>query len=145
MQFALKEAHKAFDKGEVPVGAVIVFEDHIIAAAHNQVELLRDATAHAEMLAITAASDALGNWRLSDTTLYTTLEPCAMCFGAMLLSRIHTIVWSAPDLRHGANGSWIDLTAVPHPTHTPIIRHGILHDDSHALLRTFFRDRRECR
>src|SRR5262245_53125511 len=113
---ALKEAWKAFNEEEVPVGAVLVKDGHIIARGYNQVEMLRDATAHAEMICITAGEAALENWRLSKTTLYCTIEPCSMCAGAMLLSRLETLVWGAPDIRHGANGSWINLFEKAHPT-----------------------------
>src|ERR1700761_6222819 len=101
---ALKEAWKAFLKDEVPVGAVLVQDNRIIARGHNQVEMLKDATAHAEMLCITSGEAALENWRLIDTTLYATIEPCCMCAGALFLSRVPTLVWGAPDIRHGANG-----------------------------------------
>ncbi len=101
---AYKEAKKAFEKGEVPVGAVLVHEQKIIARAHNQVEMLQDATAHAEMLCLTMGASSLGNWRLLDTTLYCTIEPCSMCAGAMFLSRIKRLVWGAKDIRQGPMG-----------------------------------------
>ncbi len=140
---ALKEAWKAFQRDEVPVGAVLVHQGRVIARGHNQVEMLHDATAHAEMLCITAGEVALENWRLSGTTLYATIEPCSMCAGAMLLSRVSTLVWGAPDLRHGANGSWVDLFAKPHPTHAVAIRSGVLGELCAALMRDFFLKRRE--
>lgn len=140
---ALKEAWKAFCSKEVPIGAVLVQNDRIIARGHNQVEMLRDATAHAEMLCMTAGASALNNWRLANTTLYCTVEPCSMCAGAMLLSRITTLVWGAPDLRHGAGGSWVNLLEERHPTHSIEVRDGILADFSAGLLRDFFRQRRE--
>lgn len=140
---ALKEAWKAFQNEEVPVGAVLVHEGRVISRGYNQVELLRDATAHAEMLCITAGENALENWRLADTTLYCTIEPCSMCAGAMLLARIPTLVWGAPDIRHGANGSWVDLFDKPHPMHTITIRRGVLETYSAALLKDFFQKRRE--
>ena len=140
---ALKEAWKAFLMGEVPVGSVLVQKGKVIARGHNQVEMLNDATAHAEMLCITSGEVALENWRLSDTTLYVTIEPCSMCAGAMLLSRVPNLVWGAPDIRHGANGSWIDLFAKPHPMHTITIQNGVLGEYSAALLRDFFQKRRE--
>jgi tRNA(adenine34) deaminase len=139
MQEALKEARKAFKAQEVPVGAVLVLKGRVIARGFNQTELLRDATAHAEMLCITAASGALHNWRLLKTTLYTTLEPCSMCAGALLLSRVETLVWGAPDLRQGANGSWVDLFKTLHPCHKPIVRQGILKEECALLMREFFR------
>lgn len=140
---ALKEAWKAFQKEEVPVGAVLVHKGRVIARGHNQVEMLNDATAHAEMLCITAGEVAMENWRLADTVLYCTIEPCAMCAGAMFLSRIPEIVWGAPDIRHGANGSWIDLFEKPHPMHAIAIRRGILGTYCAALMRDFFQKRRE--
>ncbi|MEI8125645.1 MAG: tRNA adenosine(34) deaminase TadA [Parachlamydiaceae bacterium] len=140
---ALKEAWKAFQKKEVPVGAVLVQDERIIARGHNQVEMLKDATAHAEMLCITSGESALENWRLANTTLYVTIEPCSMCAGAMLLSRVPKLVWGAPDLRHGANGSWIDLFEKTHPTHTVEISKGVLGEECAALMRDFFQQRRE--
>lgn len=140
---ALKQAWKAFQSDEVPVGAVLVKEGKVIARGHNQVELLKDATAHAEMLCITSGEGALENWRLAGTTLYCTIEPCSMCAGAMLLSRIPVLVWGAPDLRHGANGSWIDLFEKPHPTHEIQVRKGILEEQCAALMKEFFQKRRQ--
>lgn len=140
---ALKEAWKAFKAEEVPVGAVLVHKGRIISRGYNQVEMLRDATAHAEMLCITAGEDALENWRLLNTTLYCTIEPCSMCAGAMLLSRIPQLVWGAPDLRHGANGSWLNLFEKQHPTHSIEIRKGVLQEPCATLLKTFFQKRRE--
>lgn len=139
---ALKEAWKAFKSGEVPVGAVLVKADRVIARGYNQVEMLKDATAHAEMLCITSGEVALENWRLADTTLYVTIEPCTMCAGAMLLSRVPKLVWGAPDIRHGANGSWIDVFQSKHPTHTVEIKHGVLQEYAARLLRDFFEMRR---
>lgn len=147
MKEALKEAKKAFDKDEVPVGAVLVLDGRVIARGHNQVELLQDATAHAEMLCLTAAAGALGNWRLADTTLYCTLEPCSMCAGALLNTRVKRLVWGAPDLRVGANGSWIDLFKNKHPMHTLEITPRILEAESADLMRSFFqkqREKKEC-
>jgi len=140
---ALKEAWKAFCENEVPVGAVIVSDGKVIARGHNQVELLNDATAHAEMLSITVAEAALENWRLAGTTLYCTIEPCAMCAGAMLLSRVSHLVWGAPDIRHGANGSWVDLFDKVHPTHQIEVRKGVLENESAYLMRTFFQNQRK--
>lgn len=140
---ALKEAWKAFQNEEVPVGAVLVQDGRVIAKGYNQVEMLQDATAHAEMLCITSGEAACGNWRLADTTLYCTIEPCSMCAGAMLLTRVPKLVWGAPDLRHGANGSWIDLFAKQHPTHSIAIQRGVLGDFCATLMRDFFQKRRE--
>ena len=139
---ALKQAWKAFEADEVPVGAVLVHEGEIIARGYNQVELLQDATANAEMLCMTSRAASLGNWRLLQTTLYCTVEPCSMCAGAMLLSRVGKLVWGAPDLRHGANGSWVDLFEKAHPTHALTIVSGILEALCAQLLRDFFQQQR---
>ena len=140
---ALKEAWKAFNADEVPVGAVLVKEGKIIARGYNQVEMLRDATAHAEMLCLTAGEVALENWRLLNTVLYCTLEPCIMCAGAMFLTRITKLVYGAPDLRHGANGSYVDLFATPHPIHQFAIVKGVLAAPCAELMRLFFLKKRE--
>lgn len=142
MKEALKEAKKAFDADEVPVGAVLVHKNKIIARGANQVEMLQDATAHAEMLCITSAAAALSNWRLEGTTLYSTLEPCPMCAGAILASRCMRLVWGAPDERLGANGSWVDLFAQKHPMHTIEVVSGILAEEAAILMRQFFQDKR---
>lgn len=140
---ALKEAWKAFNREEVPVGAVLVKNGKIIARGYNQVEMLQDATAHAEMICMTSGESALENWRLLETTLYVTIEPCTMCAGAMFLSRIPHLVWGAPDLRHGANGSWIDIFDKKHPMHTIEVRKGVLQEYCSALLKDFFQLRRQ--
>lgn len=140
---ALKEAWKAYLEDEVPIGAVLVSEGKIIARGYNQVEMLNDATAHAEMLCITSGAAALENWRLNGTTLYSTIEPCSMCAGALFLSRVHRLVWGAPDLRHGANGSWVDLFAKEHPIHCVEVKNGVLADYAGELMRQFFREKRE--
>jgi tRNA(adenine34) deaminase len=143
MKEAIKEARKAFMADEVPVGAVIVHNQKIIARGYNQVELLKDATAHAEMIAIGAASQALDNWRLIDSTMYCTLEPCLMCAGALLLSRVTRLVWGAPDIRHGANGSLMDIFTIKHPTHQLTITSGVLAQECAALMTEFFHARRK--
>ena len=140
---ALKEAWKAYQRKEVPVGAVLVHQGRVIARGYNQVEMLHDATAHAEMLCITAGETALENWRLMDTTIYCTIEPCSMCAGAMLLSRVPVLVWGAPDLRHGANGSWVDLFEKQHPTHMIEVRKGVYGELCAELMRSFFQERRK--
>lgn len=142
MREALKEAVKAFEANEVPIGAVIVKEGKIIARGYNQVELLKDATAHAEMLTITAAESVCENWRLTGTTLYCTIEPCAMCSGAILLSRVDTLVWGAPEVRIGANGSWIDLFSQSYPLHTVQIRNRVLEEWCRGMIQLFFKKRR---
>lgn len=140
---ALKEAWKAFKADEVPVGAVLVKNKQIIARGYNQVEMLKDATAHAEMLCLTAGESALDNWRLAETTLYCTIEPCSMCAGAMLLTRIGRLVWGAPDIRHGANGSWVDLFKPVHPTHAIEVCRGVLEEPCSQILKDFFQMQRE--
>lgn len=139
---ALKEAWKAYQIDEVPVGAVLVHEGKVISRGHNQVEMLQDATAHAEMLCLTAGEAALGNWRLNDTVLYCTMEPCAMCAGAMLLTRIAALVWGTQDLRHGVDGSWLRLFDKKHPTHSLEIRQGALALPCATLMRQFFEEKR---
>lgn len=140
---ALKQAWKAFQADEVPVGAVLVKDKQIIARGFNQVEMLKDATAHAEMLCLTAGEVAVDNWRLSQTTLYCTIEPCCMCAGAMFLTRISTLVWGAPDLRHGANGSWINVFDSVHPMHTIEVRQGVLQPFCAQLMKDFFQLQRK--
>jgi len=142
MQEALREAKKAFNKQEVPVGAVVVYQSKIIATAHNGMEERQDPTAHAEILCIRKAAEKIGNWRLIGMTLYTTLEPCSMCAGALFLARLKRLVWGAPDLRHGAHGSFVDLFSLPHPTHRLEVTKGVLSDKSEDLLKKFFQQRR---
>ena len=139
---ALKEAWKAFDQGEVPVGAIVVFQDRIIGKGFNQVETLQDATAHAEMVAIGAASSFLMNWRLEECTLYTTIEPCLMCAGACIVSRMKRIVWGAPDIRHGGGGSLTNLFSLPHPIHTVEVSSSILAEWCSLPMKQFFQKRR---
>lgn len=143
MREALKEARLAFEKDEVPVGAVLVHKQRIIARGHNQVELLQDATAHAEMICLSAGAGALGNWRLTETTLYCTLEPCCMCAGALLSSRVTRLVWGAPDLRVGAHGSWINLFSHKHPIHSLEVTPRVLEAESAELMRAFFQKQRK--
>lgn len=143
MRMALEEAEIASSKGEVPVGAVLVIENKVIAKAHNLVESLMDATAHAEILCIKKASQVLQNWRLLNSTLYTTLEPCCMCAGAMILSRVGTLVWGAPDIRQGAHGSFVNILSQKHPIHNISVRSGVLAEESAELMKKFFRQRRK--
>ena len=137
MRKALDEAEVAAELGEVPVGAVIVCNDHIIAKAHNQVESLHDITAHAEILAITAASNYLGSKYLDDCTLYVTLEPCPMCAGALKWSRIQRIVYGASDDKGGFMRYGKDML---HPQSK--LEYGIMHEECSSLLTTFFKSRR---
>ncbi|NGX49855.1 MAG: tRNA-specific adenosine deaminase [Candidatus Anoxychlamydiales bacterium] len=139
---ALKEAKKAFDIDEVPVGCVLVHNNRVIARGHNQVEKLTDATAHAEMICLTSGSAHFNDWRLKDTILYTTLEPCIMCAGAIINARVKKVVWAAKDLRVGANGSFIDVFEKKHPIHEVEIISGVLEEISSDLLREFFQKTR---
>ena len=143
MHEALNEAKLAFDKEEVPVGAVLVCNGQIISRAHNLVETLQDASAHAELLCLRQSSSIIGNWRLNQATLYCTLEPCCMCAGAMILSRLSCLVWSAPDLRQGAHGSFLNVLDAPHPIHRLTVRKGVLHQESALLMREFFKLQRK--
>jgi|ERR1043166_3280 tRNA(adenine34) deaminase len=143
MREALRLARKASDADEVPVGAVVVREDKIIARSHNQVELLRDATAHAEMLALTQAEEAVGDWRLTDCDLYVTKEPCAMCAGALVHTRIRRVVFGCEDPVAGAAGSVINLLQMPTLNHRCDIVPGILRDECRAILQDFFRKHRK--
>ena len=139
MREALIEAEIAYGQGEVPVGAVLVHRNKVIARAHNLVETLCDATAHAEMLCLRKGAEVLGNWRLLEAILYCTLEPCPMCAGAMIHSRVERIVWGAPDLRCGAHGSWVNLLDVQHPIHQMDVTKGVLSQESSELMKSFFK------
>jgi len=140
---ALKEAWNSFDEEEVPVGTVVVHQGSIIGRGHNQVEALQDATAHAEIIAIGAASNALCAWRLEECVLYSTLEPCCMCAGAMFLCRLPRLVWGAPDIRHGANGSFTDLFSLAHPIHKVEVSKGVFSEWCSRPLQLFFQKRRQ--
>ena len=139
---ALRCAHRALEANEVPVGAVIVQENRIIARAWNQVELLRDATAHAEILAITQAESALGDWRLSNCTLYATKEPCAMCAGAMVQSRIRRVVFGASDAKSGGAGGAVNLLQFPTFNHHCQQKSGVREAECARLLQQFFQKKR---
>lgn len=143
MAEALKEAIKALDKDEVPVGAVIVHDGKIIARAHNQIKLLKDPTAHAEMIAITQASAHLANERLLDTTMYVTVEPCSMCAGALVLARVKRLVYGASDPKTGACGSIMDIVRDKRLNHRVEVVKGIRKEDCASLLQEFFRKKRE--
>lgn len=142
MREALRQAQKAYEADEVPVGAVVARAGKIIARAYNQVELLKDATAHAEMLALTQAEAAVGDWRLTDCDLYVTKEPCAMCAGALVHVRIHRVVFGCADPRAGAAGSVINLLQLPSLNHQCEITAGVLRNECAAILQDFFRKRR---
>jgi len=139
---ALRQALKAYEAEEVPVGAVVVREGRIIARAYNQVELLKDATAHAEMLVITAAEEAVGDWRLSDCTLYATKEPCPMCAGAIVHVRFGRVVYGAADPKGGAAGSALNLLQFPGLNHRCEITRGVREAECRELLLSFFAEQR---
>ena len=143
MRQAIKEAEKAFAADEVPVGAVLVHNQQVIGRAHNQSKLLKDATAHAEMLAITQGSEALKSEHLRTSTLYVTLEPCPMCLGAMILARIERLVFGAREPKTGACGSKIHLMAEAKWNHRFKIEEGVLEFESAALLQEFFKNKRD--
>lgn len=142
MYVALDEANAALAHGDVPVGAVVVHNGKIIAQRHNERELQNDPTAHAEVLALQDASRFLQSWRLENCTLYVTLEPCVMCAGAAINSRVARIVFGAPDLKAGATGSLYNVAADPRLNHNPVVKHGVLASQSSELLRDFFHQRR---
>lgn len=138
MRLALQEARHAFDEGEVPIGAVIVHGERVIAAAHNQRELLKDPTAHAEMVAITQAAEALGSWRLLDCRLYVTLEPCPMCAGAIVQARLPTVIYGATDPKAGACHTLFQITNDSRLNHRAAVLGGVLARESAELLQEFF-------
>src|SRR5215470_3256656 len=145
MRDALRQAEKAYAADEVPVGAVVVREGKIIARAHNQVELLKDATAHAEMLALTQAEAAVGDWRLTDCDLYVTKEPCPMCAGALVHTRIRRVIFGCADSSAGAAGSMMNLLQMVTLNHRCEITFGVLQKECAAILQEFFRKRRDER
>ncbi len=143
MRQAMRESQKALRNGEVPIGAVIVKDGHIIARGWNQVETLKDATAHAEMIALTAAQEAVGDWRLEGCTLYVTKEPCPMCAGAIVHCRPDRVVFGCPDPKAGAAGGWINLLdANPPLNHKCQISPGVLGEECLHEIRAFFRNAR---
>ena len=144
MRIALEEAAKASDVGEVPIAALIVQDSRVLAQAHNYRELWQDPTAHAEVIAIRAAATALGTWRLTDTTLYVTLEPCAMCIGAIILARVSRVVFGAWDPKAGACGSVFNLPSEPKLNHQVLVTGGVLEQESQALIQKFFKELREA-
>jgi tRNA(adenine34) deaminase len=142
MRLALREAERALEHDDVPIGAVLVREGEVIAAARNERELRGDPTAHAEVLALREASARLGTWRLLDTALYVTLEPCAMCAGAIVLGRVPRVIYAADDPKAGAAGSVLDVLAEPRLNHRPVVARGLLADEASDLLRAFFASKR---
>lgn len=145
MQLALRQAQAALDEGEVPVGCVIVHDGEVIGRAHNQRETLQDPTAHAEILAITQAAAHLGSWRLEDTRMYVTLEPCPMCAGAIILARIPQVYYGATDPKAGCCGTLMNLLDDPRFNHRVQLYPGLLAEDCGAVLTAFFRNIREQR
>ena len=142
MRLALGEAERAAGHGDVPIGAVVARDGEVIATAGNERELRRDPTAHAEMLALRDAAERLGGWRLPDTTLYVTLEPCAMCAGAIVLARVPRLVYGTPDPKAGAAGSVLDVLGEPVLNHRPEVVSGVLAEQCAEVLREFFASRR---
>jgi tRNA(adenine34) deaminase len=142
MAIAIAEAEKALAHDDVPVGAVVVHQGEVVGAGHNEREHRQDPTAHAETLALQAAARDRGSWRLLDCTLYVTLEPCAMCAGAIVLARVPRVVYGTADPKAGAAGSVLDVLAEPRLNHRPQVEGGVLADECAALLREFFAARR---
>jgi tRNA(adenine34) deaminase len=145
MRLALREAEGALDHDDVPIGAVVAREGEAIAAAGNERELRGEPTAHAEVLALRAAAERLGGWRVQDSTLYVTLEPCAMCAGAIVLARVPRVVYGAADPKAGAAGSVLDVLGEPALNHNPMVERGLLAAECAELLERFFRIRRPGR
>ena len=143
MREALRQAAKAVKADEVPIGAVIVHDGIVIARAWNQVETLKDATAHAEMIALTQAQSAMGDWRLSECDLYVTKEPCPMCAGAIMHCRVRRVIFGCPDAKAGAAGGFWNLLQAPNLNHRSEITAGVLGEDCVAMLKSFFREARE--
>lgn len=145
MRLALREAEKAYERQEVPIGAVIVHENKVIGKGYNQIEMLQDPTAHAEMIAITAAVSSLGSRRLLDCTLYVTIEPCCMCAGAIVLARIPRLVFGAADPKAGACTSLYSITEDSRLNHRCTVEHGLLQEDCAGIIRAFFAERRKAK
>ena len=142
MRLALREATRALDHDDVPIGALVVRDGEVIGTGHNEREVRADPTAHAEMIALREAARAIGSWRVLDAVLYVTLEPCAMCAGAIVLARVPRVVFAATDPKAGAAGSVFDILAEPRLNHRPQVAGGLLAEESADLLRAFFAPRR---
>lgn len=140
MRMALREAERAMEEGEVPVGCVITHDGDLVGKAHNQRETLQDPTAHAEVIAITQAANHLGSWRLENTRLYVTLEPCAMCAGAIILARIPEVIFGATDPKAGCTGSLMNLLGDVRFNHNPVVRTGVMGEECGSILTHFFRN-----
>jgi tRNA(adenine34) deaminase len=142
MHLALREAERALEHDDVPIGAVVVREGEVVATAHNERELRQDPTAHAELIALRDAARAAGSWRVLDSVLYVTLEPCAMCAGAVVLARVPRVVFGASDPKAGACGSVLDVLSEPRLNHRPEVAGGLLATECGELLSGFFASRR---
>jgi tRNA(adenine34) deaminase len=145
MELAIGQARRALDHDDVPIGAVVVHDGAVVGAGHNERELRQDPTAHAEIIALRAAAAALGSWRVLDATLYVTLEPCAMCAGAIVLARVPLVVYGCTDPKAGAAGSVLDVLSEPRLNHRPQVVGGVLAPACAALLTEFFAARRPRR
>lgn len=142
MRLALREATRAAEHGDVPIGAVVVHDGEVIGVGANERELRSDPTAHAEVIALREAARRLGSWRILDSVLYVTLEPCAMCAGAIVLARVPRVVFGARDPKAGGAGSVLNVLAVEQLNHRPVVQEGLLAEESAELLRSFFAARR---
>ena len=142
MKMAIRDAQTALEHGDVPIGAVVVCDGEVVGTGHNERELRQDPTAHAEVIALREAARALGSWRVLDSVLYVTLEPCAMCAGAIVLARVPRVVFGCTDPKAGAAGSVLDVLAEPRLNHHPEVAGGLLASESAALLQDFFSSRR---
>ena len=142
MRLAIREATRALEHDDVPIGAIVIKDGEVVGSGHNERELRADPTAHAEMIALREAARTLGSWRVLDSVMYVTLEPCAMCAGAIVLSRIPRVVFGAWDPKAGAAGSVLDVLDTPQLNHRPTVQGGLLEEDCGDLLRAFFADRR---
>jgi tRNA(adenine34) deaminase len=142
MRLALREAARALEHDDIPVGAIVVKDGEVIGAGHNEREVRADPTAHAEIIALRAASQSLGSWRVLESVLYVTLEPCAMCAGAIVLARVPRVVFGTTDPKAGAAGSVLDILAEPRLNHRPQVQDGLLAEECADLLRAFFASRR---
>ena len=142
MRLALREASRALDHDDVPIGAVIVHEGEVIGSGHNEREVRADPTAHAELIALREAAHKLGSWRVLDTVMYVTLEPCTMCAGAIVLARVSRVVFGASDPKAGAAGSVLNVLDVPRLNHRPQVEGGLLAEECGELLRAFFAPKR---
>ena len=142
MRLAIREAERALAHDDVPIGAVVVRDGEVVGAGHNERELLQDPTAHAEAIALREAARAAGSWRVLDSVLYVTLEPCAMCAGAIVLARVPRVVYGCTDPKAGAAGSVLDVLSEPRLNHRPEVHGGVLADECALLLTDFFASRR---